>query len=55
MAEYKKQQIQEQKDKQQAEKFEKQQKSDEVLNLLKGKKLVTDFEEDEEILPEIDD
>lgn len=55
MAEYKKQQIQEQKDKQQALKLEKQQKSDEVLNLLKGKKLVTDFEEDEEILPKIDD
>jgi len=55
MAEYKKQQIQEQKAKQQAEKFEKQQKSDEVLNLLKGKKIKNDFEEDEEILPEIDD
>ena len=55
MAEYKKQQIQEQKAKQQAEKFEKQQKSDEVLNLLKGKKIKNDFEEDEEFLPKIDD
>lgn len=55
MAEYKKQQIQEQKDKQQALKLEKQQKSDEVLNLLKVKKIEPDFEEDEEFLPKIDD
>ncbi len=55
MAEYKKQQIQEQKGKQQALKLEKQKKSDEVLNLLKAKKIETDFEEDEEFLPKIDD
>lgn len=55
MAEYKKQQIQEQKGKQLALKLEKQKKSDEVLNLLKAKKIETDFEEDEEFLPKIDD